>query len=234
MIAKPSKGLRGNLRRLRGRIGMAVGRASSTEPLCDNFGFSRGTPVDRHYIEAFLAEHARDIGGRVLEVGDDLYSRRFGGGRIVRQDVLHVSPGQRAATITGDVSDDGVLPKSTFDCIIFTQTLHLVFDVAKAIAFLHAALRPGGVLLLTSPGISPVDRGEWKESWYWSLSEQSMSRLLSASFDPADVKVRAYGNLFSATAFLHGAAVEDTGTRRLEAVDPAYPVVVAARARRAA
>ena len=37
--------------------------------------------MDRHYIERFLAQHAVDVQGRVLEVGDDAYTRRFGGER---------------------------------------------------------------------------------------------------------------------------------------------------------
>ena len=54
------------------------GRLSSTIPISRNFGLDRGTAIDRYYIEKFLAEHAADITGHVLEVGDDAYSRRFG------------------------------------------------------------------------------------------------------------------------------------------------------------
>ena len=53
-----------------------------TAPFCANYGYSRGSPVDRYYIERFLERHAADICGRVLEVGDDAYTRRFGGSRV--------------------------------------------------------------------------------------------------------------------------------------------------------
>jgi SAM-dependent methyltransferase len=210
---------------------MAFGRSASLDPLSRDFGFSRGTPIDRFYIENFLADHAADIRGRVLEVGDDGYSRRFGGERINTQEVLHLRRGEPGATLTGNLSDPATLPPATFDCIVLTQVLHLIFEMAAAIETLHQSLRPGGVLLVTVPGISTVDAGEWKSSWYWSLTDVALSRLLHAKFNADDVTTRPYGNLFAATAFLHGAAVEETGTRRLQRVDPTYPVVVAARAR---
>jgi SAM-dependent methyltransferase len=209
---------------------MMYGRASSTAPLCREYGYSRGTPIDRYYIESFLEEHAADIRGRVLEIGDDTYSRRFGGGRITRQDVLHVQPGHPHTTIVGDLAEPGVLPPHAFDCIVLTQTLHLIFDMARAVEQLHAALRPGGVALITVPGISPIHGGPWKESWYWSLTALALARLLSGPFEPDKVSVVTRGNLFAATAFLHGAAVEEVDTAKLDLFDPAYPVTVAARA----
>jgi SAM-dependent methyltransferase len=218
------------LRRTRGGDVMTRGRAASTTPLCDEFGYSRGTPIDRHYIEAFLEKHSADIRGRVLEIGDDIYSRRFGGKRITRQDVLHVRAGNPQSTIVGDLADLGVLPQRTFDCIILTQTLHLIFDMASAVEHVHAALKPGGVALITVPGISPLDRGEWKASWYWSLTDLALARLLSGPFDREKVTISTYGNLYAATAFLHGAAVEEIETAKLAHLDPAYPVTVTARA----
>ena len=208
---------------------MRLGRAASAKPLCANFGYSRGTPIDRHYIESFLEAHKADIQGSVLEIGDDTYSRRFGGSRITRQDILQVDP-RPPATIVGDLSEPGVLPEHAFDCIVLTQTLHLIYDMPAAVAQLQRSLKPGGVLLVTVPGITPIDRGEWKESWFWSLTEKSLARLLGDAFGTAQVGVTTYGNLFAATAFLHGAALEEVGTARLQPLDPSYPVTVAARA----
>ena len=190
---------------------------------------SRGTPIDRYYIAGFLADHCADVGGRVLEIGDDNYSRRFGGSRITKQDILNVIPHPQA-TIVGDLSKPDVLPKKGFDCIIFTQTLHNIFDMAAAIEQLHGALRPGGVLLVTTPGISPVGQGQWKPYWCWSLTETALSRLLSGPFDADKVTLRTYGNLAAATGYLHAASIEEVGRRRIAHVDPAYPVIVSARA----
>ena len=70
-----------------------------------------------------------------------------------------------------------VLPRDAFDCIVLTQTLHLIYDMRAAVTQLYSALRPGGVLLLTAPGISQIDRNEWQKTWYWALTPQSLARL---------------------------------------------------------
>lgn len=132
------------------------GDLESAIPISRNFGWDRGEPIDHYYIEQFLKRNAGDIQGRVLEIGDDSYSQMFGRGRIVKQDILHVHAGNPRATIVGDLSMPGVLPEAAFDCIIFTQTLHLIYDMATAMRRLHASLRPGGVLLATVPGISQI------------------------------------------------------------------------------
>jgi hypothetical protein len=62
-------------------------------------------------IERFLAAHAGDIRGRVLEVGEDLYSRRFGADRIGTQDILHVDDSNPRATIIGDLGSPGFFPR---------------------------------------------------------------------------------------------------------------------------
>jgi SAM-dependent methyltransferase len=208
---------------------MGSGRIASLSPLSTDWGFDRGLPVDRYYIERFLDTHSADIRGRVLEVAEDTYSRKFGGSKVERQDVLSLAPDD-AATIIGDLAEPGVLPASAFDCIVLTQTLHLIFDLRAAVEQLHRALRPGGVLLLTVPGITPIERGGWKENWHWSLTDASLARLLSSSFDREKIELSVYGNLYAATAFLHGAAVEELSRRKLDPFDPAYPVTVAARA----
>src|SRR3954471_21782846 len=71
---------------LRGNV--SFGDLNRTTPLSRHFGFDRGTPVDRYYIESFLAENAGAIRGRTLEIGDDEYTHRFGGTRAQQRDVL--------------------------------------------------------------------------------------------------------------------------------------------------
>src|SRR5207244_6388384 len=52
-----------------------LGDLNRLTPISATFGFDRGTPVDRYYIERFLEAHAADIAGRVLEARDDAVSR---------------------------------------------------------------------------------------------------------------------------------------------------------------
>lgn len=214
------------------RLNMRHGRFSQGKPLSIHFGYDRGTPVDRGYIDSFLAANAHRIKGRVLEIGDDDYSRRFGGDAITRQDILHVHAGNPVATIIGDISDPAVLLDGAFDCIILTQTIHLIFDMATALRQVHRALKPGGVALITVPGITPVDRHEWGGTWYWSLTPAALHRLLEESFPGGSFDEMAFGNLYAATAFLHGAALEEVEREKLAPYDPAFPVIVAACAQR--
>lgn len=198
------------------------------EPIDADFGFGRGIPVDRHYIEGFLGRHAGDVKGRVLEIGDNTYTLRFGGDRVARSDVLDVRADAPNATFVGDLQDAPALPDDAFDCIVLTQTLHLIFDMGRALETLHRVLRPGGVLLITVPGISQIDRGQWGESWYWSLTAASMRRLLADGW--GQVSVETHGNVLSAISFLHGLSVADLAEDELAAKDPAYTLVVTARA----
>lgn len=209
-----------------------LGDLRRTTPISGSFGFDRGLPIDRYYIERFLARHASEIVGRVLEIGDDAYTRRFGGSRVTRSDVLHVHGGNPRATLVGDLTASDVLPGNAFDCIVLTQTLQLIFDVPLAIRRIHAALAPGGVALVTAPGISQIDRGEWGRTWFWAFTPAALERLFGEVFGPGDVMVERYGNVFAATAFLQGLAVEEVDTADLDPIDQAYPVIVALRARK--
>jgi glycosyltransferase involved in cell wall biosynthesis len=201
-------------------------------PISRDFGFDRGLPVDRYYIETFLGRHASEIAGRVLEVGDDSYTRRFGGTRVTRADILHVRAGHPGATFAGDLTDASVLPENAFDCIVLTQTLHLIYDLRLAVERLRRALAPGGVVLVTAPGITSIDRGEWGGTWFWSLTTVSMRKLFGDVFGEDAVLLEAYGNVCSATAFLHGLAVEELAREDLDPLDPAYPVILGVRARK--
>ncbi len=200
------------------------------KPIGGNFGFDRGSAIDRYYIEKFLALNSHRIRGRVLEIADNEYTTRFGGAATTKSDILHVDATNPHATIVGDLSKPGVLPDNTFDCIILTQTLHLIFDMRAAIKNLYAALAPGGTLLLTVPGVSSVDAGEWKSSWFWSLTEPALRRLLEEQFDPGSVDCVAYGNVFAAIAFLSGLCFEDVQTSKLDSVDARFPVTIATQA----
>lgn len=205
-----------------------IGGLQRVAPVSASFGFDRGRPVDRYYIEGFLARHASDVRGRVLEVGDDSYTRRFGGAAVTRADVLHVTPGNPAATIVADLADAPHVPSDSFDCIVLTQTLHLVYDTAAAARTLYRILRPGGVLLVTVPGISPLDRGEWSESWYWAFTAASLRRVLVDAFGQPPT-IETHGNVLAACAFLQGLADRELVPAELDVRDERYPVTVAGR-----
>jgi SAM-dependent methyltransferase len=200
------------------------------EPVSREFGFDRGLPIDRYYIEQFLLAHQSDIRGRVLEIGDDAYTRQFGGDRVHIRDVLHVESGNPVATIVGDLTHADHIPSVLFDCFILTQTLHLIFDVPRALQTIYRILKPGGVLLTTFPGISQTSIDRWEESWCWSLTTRSTARLFAEVFPQDHITVRAYGNVLAAISFLQGLAVAELTTDELEAHDSNCELVLSVRA----
>ena len=201
------------------------------EPMSREFGFDRGTPVDRYYIEAFLARHGSDVRGRVLEVGDDAYTRRFGGERVTKRDVLHVDAANPHATIVADLAIGDGIPSDTFDCVILTQTLHLLYDVPAALTTLRRILRPGGTLLATFPGLSQLSCDVWRETWYWGFTTLAARRLFAEAFPDAEIEIEAHGNVLASIAFLHGIATEELERSELDHRDPAYELLLTARVR---
>jgi SAM-dependent methyltransferase len=197
------------------------------------FGLDRGQPIDRYYIENFLAHHAQDIQGRVLEIEDNSYTHKYGGSRVKISDVLHVQEGNPQATIVADLTRAERIPSDAFDCIIFTQTLQYIYDVRSAISALHRILKPGGVLLATFPGISSQgDRHKW--DWYWGFTTHSVRRLFEEAFPAKNIELEAYGNVLAAISFLHGLAAEELSQEELDYHDPSYEVLITFRTVKAA
>ena len=64
-----------------------------------DWGYDRGLPIDRYYIEQFLSAHTKDIYGHVLEFTDDSSTQKFGGARVTERDVMNVIEGMWKTTI---------------------------------------------------------------------------------------------------------------------------------------
>jgi peptidoglycan/xylan/chitin deacetylase (PgdA/CDA1 family)/SAM-dependent methyltransferase len=199
-------------------------------PINRNFGWDRGVPIDRYYIENFLARHTGDIRGRVLEIQDSSYTRRFGGDRVSTSDVLDVAENNRQATIHADLTRADHVPSDAFDCIILTQTLHVIYDVHSVARTLYRILKPGGVLLVTLPGISQAAQTESSSQQYWGFTILSAQRLFEESFPAENVVVENHGNALVATAFLQGLGVGELRQEELEFRDPDYEFVIAIKA----
>jgi SAM-dependent methyltransferase len=198
------------------------------EPVSREFGFDRGKPVDRWYIERFLARHRADIRGAVLEVAESTYTQWFGDGQVTRSDVLHRT-GTAESTVVGDLTTGEGLPAGAYDCFICTQTLPFIYDVHAAVKGMAGVLKPGGVVLATVPGMSQVSR-EDKRDWgdWWRFTSQGARRLFEEAFD--DVEAKAHGNVLSAAAFLYAYAAEDLTESELAQDDPDYELLITVRA----
>ena len=204
------------------------------EPLDRRFGMSRGTPIDRFYIERFLAAHRSSIQGSVLEVGDARYTAMFGGDAVTRSSVLNADDGNPTPEIVGDLTQDVPGYEGAFDCLILTQVLPFIFDIAAASATIRRLCRDGGTALVTVPGISQISRYDM-ERWgdYWRFTALSARLLFADMFGADNVEVVSYGNLLAAVALLHGIAAEELTEDELLSFDPDYPVLLGVVARAA-
>ena len=207
------------------------GDLNRLQPLSAFWGIERGLPLDRHYIHQFLQAHRADIRGRVLEVKDPGYTRAYGT-EVSESAVLDVDPGNPLATIVADLTAADHLPSGHFDCFILTQTLHIIYEVRRALFHAARLLKPGGVLLCTVPAVSRInyedgglDRGD-----YWRFTEASLRSLFSECFPPESFEITPYGNVQVCAAFLYGLSPHELPPHVLSHVDPWFPLGYCVRA----
>lgn len=220
MIKKSLQILKRNLSRPRGID------FESVYPVSDYYGDDRGTPVDRYYIDSFIAANRHLIKGRVLEVAEDTYSRKFGTS-VQSFDVLHYEAGTPGATLIGDLSTPSTLPEGRFDCFICTQTIHVIYNYMDAIRGAAQLLAPGGTLLCTLSGIAQISRYDM-DRWgdYWRFTTLSAQRSFGEVFGESNLTVDYGGNCYAAINFLRGIALEELDKTKLTVKDPNYPIVI--------
>ncbi|GEO11381.1 methyltransferase domain-containing protein [Segetibacter aerophilus] len=201
------------------------------EPLTRSFGYDRGRPIDRYYINKFLTQYSTDIAGHVVEIGDDRYIKRFGGNRVTQSDVLDQDHPDSTPTIIADLANADHIPTDKFDCIIVIQTLQFIYDVHAAVRTLHRILKPGGVVLASLPSLSPIcryDMDRWGD--YWRFTSAAVQRIFGDIFGSGNITVEAYGNVLVSTAFLQGMAAEDLTPEELDFKDRDFESLITVRA----
>lgn len=198
----------------------------SIKPISKVFGLDRGTPIDRYYIEKFLFENKKYIKGKVLEISESTYSKKFGS-NVETYDVLHFDNSNKKATIIGDLTNINTLPKNRADCVICTQTLNFIYDVKKAIYGLKHLLKDDGVALITVAGISQISRYDM-ERWgdFWRFTTKSAHKIFSEVFSSENIEVCFYGNVLSCIAFLEGIAKEELTGEELDFKDENYQMLI--------
>jgi hypothetical protein len=199
-------------------------------PVSRSFGFERGTPVDRYYIQKFLATNRALVKGQVLEIAESKLSRQYAVGDAEFH-ILHVTNENVKATIIGDLTKKDTLPPDKIDCFICTQTYNFIYQVKEAIEGTHHLLKEGGCVLATVAGISQIsqyDASRWGD--YWRFTPMSIRLLFEETFGKSNVEITSYGNCLTAVSFLRGIAVEELKQSDLDVNDPDYPVIICIKA----
>jgi GT2 family glycosyltransferase/SAM-dependent methyltransferase len=199
------------------------------EPISSIWGSERGTCVDRYYIERFLGSHSADVRGSVLEVQDSVYVARYRGDRLKRSDVVDIDPTNPNANVVADLQEAGALGSRSYDCVILTQTLFLIYRLNAALKECARVLRSGGVLLATVPCVARIDPESGLDGDFWRLSREGFRRALAVAFPGSPIDVRPHGNPVAAMAFLVGLAAEEVEPTELDRPDPTRPLLLTAR-----
>jgi SAM-dependent methyltransferase len=198
-------------------------------PISSRYGFDRGHPIDRFYIEKFLENNKKYVSGTCLEIHDNKYTKFFGQERVLKSDVLDIDPHNDQANIHADLRNLSDVKNNYYDCIILTQTLGMIDDYEAVIRECHRILKNRGVLLLTVSALGPIY--EISQS-YWRFTTMSMKYVLNKFFDQRNVHVQSFGNVLAGQCFWVGLAQEDLAQHELEYNDPHFPVIVAACAKK--
>ncbi len=214
-----------------GLDGVDWGSFDQPHPMARDWGYARGGPVDRRYIRAFIAAHSSDIHGRVLEIQEDDLTRAYGGARVERAEVLDVDASNSRATIVADLRSAPRLPSDTYDCIILTQTAHVIDDPDAALSECHRVLKPGGVLLATFPCASRVCLEYGPRGDFWRVTVAGARVLAEGAFG-SEVEVEAFGNVKTTMAFLQGLGEQELSDGDYELADPYNPMLVGVKARK--
>ena len=207
------------------------GSFNRLRPISTEWGTERGSPIDRYYIEKFLGNCSSLIRGRVLEIGDDTYTRKFGSPYLEQSDVLHVSENKPGVTIIGDLTSANNIQNNSFDCILLTQTLQFIYDVPAVIRTVYRILKSGGSALVTVPGIAQISRYDM-DRWgdYWRFTTKSIEKLFAVDFPVENLTIKGWGNVKASIAFLHGIAYEELRTKDLDYFDPDYELLITVQA----
>ena len=201
------------------------------DPVSPVWGSERGRVVDRYYIDRFFERNAHLITGRVLEVRDAGYTKRYGTA-VTSVDIVDIDPRNDDATIVADLADEGSLPAAAFDCAVVPQTLLFVRDPFAAVANLWQSIARGGKLLITTPVISRLDPAAVEHD-RWHLAPAGLAEVIARSCPGGAVELEAHGNPVVAIAFLQGIATEELRPAELDAHHPLFPIVVTAVVRKA-
>lgn len=202
----------GNLRRL--------------TPISSNWGFDRGTPVDRYYVDRFFSAHRHLITGRVLEIQTRDHTRKYGA-RVSAADTLDISP-EFHPTFYCDLAAASIVPDGSYDCFLLPNTLPFLRNLDDALRETRRIVRPGGTILATVPGFVPLTPDVED---YWHASANGWRVIASRVWPDCETTVESHGNCLAAAAAMYGIAAEELTDSELDANDPRFPVLVTIRSR---
>ena len=197
----------GNLRRVR--------------PFSNHYGFDRGTPVDRYYLDRFLASHAQFVRGDVLEIQTPSYVIKYGTDIRLSHSV-DIEP-RFTPTYLCDLAAADIIPSDRYDCFLLPNTLCVLRDIRSCMRHMLRVVKPGGVVLASTAAMGPL-QGDGMD--FWRMSAQGWRELAKETWEGHDWRIEGHGNCLTMVAATLGLAQEELTLGELEYQDDRYPVLV--------
>jgi SAM-dependent methyltransferase len=198
--------------------------------IANDFGFSRGTPIDRWYIHKFFLDNASLIRGSCLEFGELAYLNKYGG-NLNNNVIFNYSDIAllKNNEIAGDLTKYLHLPESKFDCIVCVNVINFIYDINAALQGLKKMLKDDGYLIITVAGpcahISRFDMIRWGD--YWRFTDKALEFYLTqGGFEVK--KLISFGNPDSVNAQINGYCASDLSENSLSNNHEDYQLVICA------
>jgi SAM-dependent methyltransferase len=186
-------------------------------PFCPSFGLGRGTPVDRYYLERFIAESRQQVRGDVVELGGRAANRQAYGFDCDRYRGVDLQAGD-GVEVVGDIHDASLFAEASLDTVLAFNVLEHCRQPWVVAENTHRWLRGGGRVLCMVPNAQRLH--EMPED-YWRPLPAAVDSLFSMF--PVR-RMRVYGNPVATIASLFGVAAEELTAEELAVHHPSYPV----------
>lgn len=187
-------------------------------PLCHDYGYSRGTPIDRYYLEQFIREIRSYVVGYTLEIGgsrENQYLYGFTNAMSYKTMDMHQKP---EVDITGDIHDPNSLGSNSFDSIILFNVLEHCEKPWIVVENIYNWLTKRGSVFCMVPNSQRIHRDP-KD--YWRILPDGM-RSLFAKFPIKQLYL--YGNPITTIATMMGVAAEELSSEELNSFNSEYLV----------
>ena len=197
----------GNLRRL--------------QPFSMKFGWDRGSPIDRYYVDRFFERHRSYITGDVLEIDRSIYTRRYGHDLRIIQ-AFDIDPDCEDTLRCDLAHSENVLSTEAYDCLLMPCSLSFLRELEPSLRNALRVLKPGGVILANAAGLLRIDKVSLD---LWRFSPAGWQELLSRIWPACEIVVEGEGNCLSVIAANLGISQEELTAEELDYTDELFPVV---------
>lgn len=188
------------------------------KPFCNEFGFERGTPIDRYYLDKFISSIRHLVKGKVVEIGGALSNReQYGFENTSTYDAVDLlsSP---FVNICGDIHESNLLKPDYYDTILLFNVLEHCHTPQKVVDNIHNWLASSGYCLAIVPNAQRIHNNPGD---YWRILPDGMKTLFQ---NFAKVQVTTYGSPTSLIASYMGIAAQELTHDELTEINPLYPV----------